>query len=52
MHTNKESHMKLITIGSNGLYGRRKRSDLYPSDVKALENIFFCIFFKRMKSFM
>ena len=31
MHTNEKSHVKLITIGSNGMYGRRKRSDLNPS---------------------
>ena len=31
MHTNEKLHVKLITIGSNGPYGRRKRSDLNPS---------------------
>ena len=30
MHTNEKSPVKLITIGSNGPYQRRKRSDLNP----------------------
>ena len=30
MHTNEKSHVKLLTIGSNGPYGRRKRADLNP----------------------
>ena len=30
-HTNEKLQVKLITIGSNGLYRRRKRSDLNPS---------------------
>ena len=31
MHINEKSHVKLITIGSNGLYWRRKRFNLNPS---------------------
>ena len=31
MHANEVSHVKLITIGSNGQYRRRKRSNLNPS---------------------
>ena len=30
MHKNEKSHVKLITIGSNGPYRRRKRSNLNP----------------------
>ena len=30
-HTNERSHVKLITISSNGLYDRQERSDLNPS---------------------
>ena len=30
-HTNEKSHVKFITIGSNGPYQRRKRSNLNPS---------------------
>ena len=30
-HTNERSHVKLITISSNGPYDREERSDLNPS---------------------
>ena len=30
-HTNKRSHVKLITISSNGPYDREERFDLNPS---------------------
>ena len=29
-HTNEKSHVKFITIGCNGPYERKKRSDLNP----------------------
>ena len=31
MHTNEKLYVKLITIGCNGPYEKRKRSDLNPS---------------------
>ena len=46
-HTNEKSHVKLITIDSNGPYERRKRSDLNPSTSvgwKGIAKIFFNAF--------
>ena len=36
-HTNERSHVKLITISSNGLYDREERSDLNPSTSSLME---------------
>ena len=49
MHTNERLHVKLITIGSNGPYGRRKRSDWNPSTSVWCEGIgknFFAFFWR------
>ena len=44
----KRSHVNVITIGANGPYGRRKRSDLNPSTSVRCEGIekknFFALF--------
>ena len=39
MHTNERLQVNLITIGSNGPYRRRKRSDLNPSTSVRCEGI-------------
>ena len=44
---NEKSHVKFVTIGCNGPYERRKRSDRMASP-----KLFICILFKRSKSFM
>ena len=54
MHTNERSHVKLITIGVNGLYWRRKRSNLNPSTSVRCEGIvknFFLHFFEETEIF-
>ena len=51
----KDCIWNVITIGANGPYRRRKRSDLNLLTSVRCEGIgkhFFCIFLKRMKSFL
>ena len=49
------SHVNVITIGANWPYWRRKRPDLNrltSVQCEGIGKIFFCIFLKRMKSFL
>ena len=51
---NERSHVNVITIGSNGPYGRRKRPDLNPSTSLRCEGIgknFFLHFFEETEIF-
>ena len=51
---NERSHVNVITIGSNGPYGRRKRPDLNPSTslrCEGIGKIFFLHFFEETEIF-
>ena len=55
MHANERSQVKFITIGSNGLYRRRKGSDLNPStsvQCEGIRKIFFLHFFEENEIFL